>query len=233
VNANRRGNTQASRIGRKYVLYYKVLDSRDSRGQALEKSIFALRPAIAADQAIVNDLVTLTSEGVFPHHNLCVHMMANPKQSPEPAAGASPEKKSRKLLLIFAIAMILVAGGGGFYFMRSKTSGSKAEVKKSAVFLDLPDMTINLAQTPGLERQSFLKLKVVLEVVDQKTLTELQPVIPRLLDNFQVFLRELKATDLEGSTGLYRLKEELVRRTNMAVHPARVEAILFKELLVQ
>jgi flagellar FliL protein len=50
---------------------------------------------------------------------------------------------------------------------------------------------------------------------------------------FQVYLRELRPADLEGSAGTFRLKEELLRRVNMAVHPAKVDAVLFKELLVQ
>ena len=45
--------------------------------------------------------------------------------------------------------------------------------------------------------------------------------------------RELRKSDLEGSAGIYRLKEELRRRINVAIFPAQVDAILFKELLVQ
>jgi flagellar protein FliL len=58
-------------------------------------------------------------------------------------------------------------------------------------------------------------------------------MLPRVMDTFQVFMRELRPQDLEGSSGLYRLKEEMTRRVNVAVYPARVDAILFKELMVQ
>ncbi|HRJ69476.1 MAG TPA: flagellar basal body-associated FliL family protein [Beijerinckiaceae bacterium] len=159
--------------------------------------------------------------------------MAKSKKGDDKQADGESPPKGRKLLLIGAAVVVLAAGGGGFWWFKLKPSGAKAEMKKVAVFLDLPDMTVNLAQGAGNERQSFLKLKVSLEVADQKTLAEIQPVMPRLLDNFQVFLRELKVSDLEGSAGLYRLKEELVRRTNIAVHPAKVEAVLFKDILVQ
>jgi flagellar FliL protein len=53
------------------------------------------------------------------------------------------------------------------------------------------------------------------------------------VDAFQVYLRELRKSDLEGSAGIYRLKEELQRRVNVAIYPAQVESILFKEILVQ
>ena len=58
--------------------------------------------------------------------------------------------------------------------------------------------------------------------------------MPRIEDTFQVYMRELRASDLAGSAGLYRLREELMlRRVNVAIHPARAEAVLFKDVIVQ
>lgn len=153
--------------------------------------------------------------------------------------GKAPAKAGgkKKLIMVVAGALLLTgAGVGGFMFLKGKgadTEKSAAAAKKKTVFLDLPEMTVNLAGAPGQERPVYLKLKVSLELEDQKTVAEIQPLMPRVVDNFQIFLRELRPTDLEGSAGLYRLKEELVRRVNAAVYPARVEAILFKDLLVQ
>jgi flagellar FliL protein len=50
---------------------------------------------------------------------------------------------------------------------------------------------------------------------------------------FQVYLRELRTTDLNGSVGMFRLKEELTRRVNAAISPHHVNAVLFKEILIQ
>jgi flagellar protein FliL len=58
-------------------------------------------------------------------------------------------------------------------------------------------------------------------------------LMPVLLDTFQTYLRELRASDLNGSAGLYRLKEELTRRINAEIAPNRINAVLFKELVVQ
>jgi flagellar FliL protein len=57
--------------------------------------------------------------------------------------------------------------------------------------------------------------------------------MPRIEDTFQVYMRELRPSDLAGSAGLYRLREELLRRVNVAIHPARAEAVLFKDVIVQ
>jgi len=76
-------------------------------------------------------------------------------------------------------------------------------------------------------------VKIVLELPTPEVVTEIQPLMPRVMDAFQTYLRELRPTDLDGSAGLYRLKEELTRRVNDAVAPNRVTAVLFKEIVVQ
>jgi flagellar protein FliL len=157
-----------------------------------------------------------------------------------PEDGKGTGKKAaggKKKMMIFAVLGLLVLGGagGGYYFWQKgkAAEAEKAGTKKKMVFFDLPEITTNLALLPGQDRQSYLRLKVALEIEDQKMIAEITPLMPRVMDNFQIFLRELRPTDLEGSAGLYRLKEELVRRINAAIYPARIEAILFKDVLVQ
>ena len=57
--------------------------------------------------------------------------------------------------------------------------------------------------------------------------------MPRVIDNFQTYLRELRLDDLKGSAGMYRLREELLVRVNAAAAPAKIKDVLFKEMLVQ
>ena len=158
---------------------------------------------------------------------------------------------NKKVLIGAAGAVLLLGGGGGWFFLKGKPKEAQPVVaaagetprapaptsggpKKPSAFLDLPEMTVNLAPGGGQQdRQQFLRMKIALEVGEQKVVTEIQPMLPRVLDTFQVFMRELRPQDLEGSAGLYRLKEEMTRRVNVAVYPARVDAILFKELMVQ
>ena len=103
---------------------------------------------------------------------------------------------------------------------------------KPVAFMDIPDVVVNLAGT-GNERTQYLKVRVVLEVPEQAVIAQITPVMPRVMDAFQTYLRELRPSDLEGSAGLYRLKEELTRRVNVAIAPARINAVLFKELVIQ
>jgi flagellar FliL protein len=148
-------------------------------------------------------------------------------------------KNGRRRLIIIggaALLAILVIGGALYFFMGI---GKSAEVKPvaatvaapSSFIFNLPEMTVNL-NTDG-NGQSFMKLTVALEVANQEMMTQIQPRMAKVVDAFQVYLRELRPSDLEGSAGIYRLKEELLRRVNMAIAPAQVDSILFKELLVQ
>jgi flagellar protein FliL len=182
--------------------------------------------------------------------------MAKKKTETEEGEAASDGKKKLKInlggklpLIGGALAAVLLLGGGGWwFFLKGKgapaqvaqqgaapgaASGASGGPRKPSAFLDLPELTVNLAAGGTQDRQQFLRMKIALEVQEQKVVTEIQPMMPRVLDTFQVYMRELRPQDLEGSAGLYRLKEELTRRVNVAVFPAKVDAVLFKELMVQ
>jgi len=150
--------------------------------------------------------------------------------------GAAPKKKLNKFVLIGAAAALVLTLGGGaaffFLFMGGPPSGEAMAAAKPSIFYDLPEMTVNLSAEEG-QKEQFLKLNISLEVADQSVIDLIEPNMPRVLDAFQVYLRELRKSDLEGSAGLYLLKEELRRRVNIAVQPAEVDGILFKEILVQ
>ena len=159
----------------------------------------------------------------------------------EGTEGAKPKSKfklnlkdlSKKQMMLLAAAgvVLLGLGAGAYMYFAAAPEEAGQAAKKPVVFVDLPDMMVNLA-APA-ERPKYLKIKIALEVSDESTAEQVKPLLPRVIDNFQVHLREMRPEDLEGSAGMYRLKEELLRRINQAVYPAKVDAILFKEILLQ
>lgn len=148
---------------------------------------------------------------------------------------AAPEKKKLPVMLIAIVAavVVLLGGGVGAYFMffaAPPANEHGLEANETFIF-NLPTMTVNI-RGDG-DREQFMKLTVALEVADEEVMQEIQPRMAKVVDAFQVYLRELRKSDLEGSAGIYRLKEELRRRVNIAIFPQQVESILFKEILVQ
>lgn len=162
--------------------------------------------------------------------------MADDDQTEDGAAEAAPPKSKRKLIMIGAAAALVLMLGGGAWFFFLRGGGEKhAEAvphPKPPVFLEVPEVLVNLAGAPG-ERVQYLKVKVVLEVKDQPLIESIKPTMPRVMDLFQTYMRELRPGDLNGSIGLFRLKEELTRRVNAAISPAQVNAVLFKEVVIQ
>lgn len=133
-----------------------------------------------------------------------------------------------------AVLLLAAAGGAAYFFLFSGGDKEKSELEevRSSFFYDLPTITVNL-NDDAENNEVFLKLAIALELSDKALIEIVEPRMPRVLDTFQVYLRELRRSDLEGSEGIYRLKEELRRRVNLAVFPAQVDSILFKEILVQ
>jgi len=161
---------------------------------------------------------------------------------------------SRKKLLLFVILPLLLVIGalGGAYFAgladpllgggeeaaaEPPAGGGPAETAadsgqvQTAIFYDLPEMLVDL-NTKGRKR-TFLKLRVSLELSRPQDTAIVEQLMPRIIDNFQVYLRELRLEDLQGAEGIYRLREELLVRVSNAVRPAQVNDVLFKEMLIQ
>jgi len=151
-------------------------------------------------------------------------------------SAAKGKKKLPLMIIAGAVAFLVLGGGAAAYFLLF--SGNKesaeavrlAEMHNTFVF-NLPTMTVNL-KSEG-QGEAFMKLTIALEVADEHMMEEIQPRMAKVVDAFQVYLRELRKSDLEGSAGIYRLKEELRRRVNVAIFPAQIDSILFKEILVQ
>jgi flagellar protein FliL len=153
-------------------------------------------------------------------------------------AAEAPAPKGKLKLILAVVAVLAIAGGGAtwFFFMRHHSEEMHAEAvappPKPPTYVEVPDMLVNLIGLPG-ERVQYLKAKIVLEVKEEKQAEAIKPSLPRVTDIFQTYLRELRPTDLNGSAGLFRLKEDLTRRVNAAVAPNQVSAVLFKEVVIQ
>ncbi len=102
---------------------------------------------------------------------------------------------------------------------------------KGPVFIDVPEIVANL--NTGARKPMYVKLLVKLELVKAEDEAGVKATMPRLLDLFQTYLREMRPEELRGSAGSYRLREELTGRANIALAPLRVQDVLFTEMLIQ
>ena len=185
------------------------------------------------------------------------------EESASPAEGEAGEaeggkKFSAKKLVLFVVVplFLLVGTGAGLYFTGTldkflkKDAAVEGEhaaadahgeeivkdehgniISGGAAFLEIPNMLVNLSSPD--EQPRYLRLKVQLELANQGDLAAVQAVMPRVVDQFQTYLRELRIKDLRGSAGIYRLQMELLSRVNAAAYPTEVKDVLFQEILIQ
>ncbi len=177
--------------------------------------------------------------------------------------GESEGGGKKKMIMIVVILLFLLGGAGaGLYFSgfldkflnkepaaaaegehaAPKEGGAANECVKDAhgkevcgppgaQFLKIPDMIVNLNSEDGTPR--YLRLSVQLEFKSAEDMAAVEKVLPRVVDQFQTYLRELRVRDLRGSAGIYRLQMELLARVNQAAYPVEVQDVLFQEILIQ
>jgi len=181
------------------------------------------------------------------------------KAAVEGAADGAAKKGGKRKLLLILVPVLLLGGGAGAWFSgvlprllghgeavahgehaeqgehgehgapAGEKGGEKAEAR-APVFMDLPDIVANL--NAG-RRAAFIKLKAKFELSKPEDAVAVQAAMPRIVDLFQSYLREMRPEELRGTAGTYRLREELIARANIAAPPARVLNVLFTEMLVQ
>jgi flagellar FliL protein len=155
---------------------------------------------------------------------------------------ATPRKQgmSGKKIVLFIVLPLLLVGAAlavlfGSGLLESLTGDGRQTAEqqggKQTYYHELPTMLVNLNNSGG--DKGFLKLTVSLALNNPGAKQQIKTVTPRIVDSFQVYLRELRVSDLEGSAGMQRLREELLLRVNNTVEDARVKDVLFKEMLVQ
>lgn len=154
------------------------------------------------------------------------------------ADGLEKKKLSGRQIVLFggAALLVLLLGAVLWIMLAGGSDDKKAETAATAeareiLFYELPELLVNL--NTGGRKASYLKITVALEVDRRSAIAQLDAKLPRVIDDFQIYLRELRLEDLNGSAGMFRLKEELLSRVNTSLYPTEVKDVLFKEMLVQ
>jgi len=149
----------------------------------------------------------------------------------------------KKKLFVLMFLLLLGGGGTGVYFsgILDKYNDKKAvaEADKPAaprpaatsVFFDLPDMLVNLNSDES--KPHFLKFRASLELQSEIDVVVLRTLQPRVVDKFQVYMRELRLDDLRANVGMRGLRAELLARVNEVIKPVQATDVLFRNLLVQ
>lgn len=175
----------------------------------------------------------------------------------EGADGEGGKKKSKKsggmmtillaagiptvLIIIIVIVLLFTSFGRGLIGLdhgegeqaeEEAVEEAVVELPENITYYEMPELLVNI-QTSSSKRKPYLRLAVKFEIHDPEAIKTLDMIKPRIIDAFQVYLRELRVDDLEGSAGSQRLKEELLKRVNTVAAPIKVADVLFQVFVVQ
>ncbi|MCH2546178.1 MAG: flagellar basal body-associated FliL family protein [Alphaproteobacteria bacterium] len=171
--------------------------------------------------------------------------------------GEAGSRSGKKMGIIIILAVLLIGGGAGaaWYFGLldsflggAEETGEAADTEESdtevtldeegnpiiahATYFAMPEFLINLSSNTS--QTSFIKMRISLKLPSEKDQEVVVQRLPELQNEFNTYLRDLRASDLAGSAGMYRLQEELLARANRILSPAaQVDKILFTEILIQ
>ena len=165
----------------------------------------------------------------------------------------APKKKvsGKKLVLFIVLPLLLLGGGAAAVFMlglldpllgiEQVEEGEEGapeeevveavEVAPPGVFYELEEVTVTLSGSGN--RRNFLVLEIQLELDDASLVPTFEQLRPKIISEFNVFLRELRVEELNGSEGTYLVREELYRRISDVVAPTPVRDLLIVKMLVQ
>jgi flagellar protein FliL len=167
------------------------------------------------------------------------------------------KKVSGKKLILFVVLPILLLGGaagavfalglldpllgGGEQHATEETATEEqaaatdehgeAVIDPPGVFYPMDELTVSLSGTGT--RKNFLVLQVELELEAQTDVARVEQMKPKIISEFNAFLRELRTEELNGSAGAYLIREELYRRVSQVVAPTPVKDLLLVKMLVQ
>jgi len=169
-----------------------------------------------------------------------VHTMADSKSEQ-----VEIPKKASKKPLIFAFCIALTGGGGGFFaaysgMMPGYESGPDTDsdhvVEMTAKIGELPDvayvpiepLVISLGDGAN---GAHLRFRAQLEV-KTKYKSDVEQILPRVVDVLNSYLRALETRDLSDSTALIRLRSQMLRRVQIVTGGERVNDLLIMEFVL-
>ena len=164
-------------------------------------------------------------------------------QEPEPAATAGDEpaagkkKKSKKFLLLALVVVVFGVGGSLFYLMFTddpSLEGTKSQAAHAShserAIMSLEPFLVNLADR---DTRRYLKLKVELEVDQEKSIKELEKSLSPIRDALIMLLSSKAYPDIATVEGKRQLKQDILQKVAALPSGQKVKTVYFTEFVAQ
>lgn len=157
--------------------------------------------------------------------------MAAPTPVPEGEKPDAPGSRKRLVLWAGVAAAAVALAVGAALFLTPRQSEEPVEPKAAVVTnYEFPKIKADLKPTGRYF--NVVTLQIVLELAEADV-PRLEERKIKILDGFNVRLRELQRADLVGTSGIEGLRADFLGVVNDAIAPAQAKDVLFTEMLVQ
>ncbi|WP_281968852.1 flagellar basal body-associated FliL family protein [Roseovarius nanhaiticus] len=157
--------------------------------------------------------------------------------------GEALVKRSKKPLII-GLVLALAGAGGGFYAVwsglimgaESLAASVPAETDAQASVEDLPDVEYVAIEPLVISLGNgatgkHLRFRAQLEVTPAYR-TDVEHLMPRVVDVLNSYLRALELADLTDKAALVRLRGHMLRRAQIVVGEGRINDLLIMEFVL-
>ncbi len=151
----------------------------------------------------------------------------------------APKKRS-KMPLIIGLVLALAGGGGGFFAVYSgmilgaDMAGDHADEHVEEM-VDLPDVAFipvdPIVVSLNSTTTKHLRFRAQLEVPSQYQ-SEVETILPRVVDVLNSYLRALEPADIEAPAALVKLRAQMLRRIQIVTGSGRVRDLLVMEFVL-
>jgi flagellar FliL protein len=160
--------------------------------------------------------------------------MAREKEKPQEVEEAPPPKKGKKKIILIAVAVLVLLGGGAFtYFLFSDDPPPEKkdqEKHSQRAIMTMEAFLVNLADK---DVRRYLKVKIDLEVENEKALKELEKFQPRIRDQIIFLLSSKTYQDIATPEGKSLLKKEVMAKMTAMPMGKKITAAYFTEFVAQ
>lgn len=151
-------------------------------------------------------------------------------------------KPASKLPMIIGLVLALAGGGGGFFAVYSgmifggESQEKMVEETHDEPVSELPDIAFVaiepvIISVRGAHGNKHLRFRAQLEVPASYQ-SDVELLLPRVVDVLNGYLRAIKVSDLEDSSALVRLRGQMLRRVQIVTGPGRVNDLLIMEFVL-
>ncbi len=154
-------------------------------------------------------------------------------------------KKSKKSSSFFIVGIIvfLALAVTVLSYVYNNYKATKSEAGKSdaiTTFIPLPEIQVELFDSPAKKRRYFLVAGLVLQASTQKSAAILEERMPLIRDHLYQWFSAIDAqnftstegTNLSSPLSLEVMRAQMIRRVNTVVAPYKVENVLYSKFII-